>query len=58
MKHRFQRYTICTEIFSTFHARVEYISAHSNECTHTDRQTKVKTEYLPVSFRSLGGYKK
>jgi len=34
MKHRFQRYIVRTEIFSTFHARVEYIcqhSAHSNQ---------------------------
>jgi len=43
---RFQRYIVHTEILSTFHARVEYISwrtihdsAHSNECAHTDRQT-------------------
>ena len=26
MKHRFQRYIVRTEVFSTFHARVEYIS--------------------------------
>jgi len=30
------------------------LSAHRH--THTDRQTKVKTVYLPVSLRSLGGY--
>ena len=43
MKHRFQLYIVRTEIFSTFHARVEYISwrtildsAHSNEYAHTD----------------------
>jgi len=46
MKHRFQRYIVRTEIFSTFHTQVEYISqrticdsAYSNECAHTDRQT-------------------
>jgi len=29
MKHRFQRHTVRTEIFSTFHARVEYISGEN-----------------------------
>jgi len=30
------------------------LSAHRH--AHTDRQTKVKTVYPPVSLRSLGGY--
>jgi len=32
------------------------LKVHRN--THTDRQTKVKTVYPPVSLRSLGGYNK
>jgi len=67
IKYGFQQHIVCTEIYSTFHARVEYISrqtihdsAHSNECTytHTDRHTKVKTVYLPASFCPLGRYNK
>jgi len=55
MKHRFQQYIVRTEKFSTFYARLEYISrrtildsTHSNECAHTDRQThKSETLYPP-----------
>jgi len=54
IKRRFQWYIVCTEIFVTFHARVEYISrrtirhfVHSNQWdwvrTDTDGHTKVKT---------------
>jgi len=31
IKRRFQQNLVCTEILSTFHTRVKYISAHSNE---------------------------
>jgi len=69
MKHRFQRYIVRTEInivnfshTSRIHssAKIRH-SAHSyewTECaqTHTDRHTKVKTVYPPVSLHSLGGY--
>jgi len=54
------------EIFSTFHARVKYISSEQyvipllktglSAHTQTHRQTKVKTVYPPVSPHSLGGY--
>jgi len=60
MTHRFQRYIVRTEIFSTFHARVEYIflgeqyvippiqmSAHTNRQTHKSENS--------ISAR-LGGY--
>jgi len=62
IKRRFQRYMVLTEIISTFHAWVKYISqqsAHSNQWhwAHTDRHTKVKTLCPPVSLRSLGRHK-
>jgi len=44
-KRRFQRYIARTEIFSTFHARVEYISqhsAHSNQWDWVRTQTHTK----------------
>jgi len=67
IKLRFQQYLVHTEILSTFHTRVEYISwrtirhsAHSktelSAHRHTRRHTKVKTVYLPVLLRSLGRY--
>jgi len=37
---------------------VEDRSAHSLTHRHTHRHTEVKTVYLPVSLRSLGGYNK
>ena len=69
MKHRFQRYIVRTKMLSTFHTRVEYIPRRTIHCwrldwvhTHTDgqtdRQTKVKTVYPPVSLRWHGGYEK
>ena len=34
------------------------LSAHRHTHTQTDRQTKVKTVYPPISLRSLDGYNK
>ena len=65
MKHRFQWYIVHTEILSTFHARVEYISGEQyviplledwTECSQTDthRHTKVKTvssSFTPFTWR-------
>ena len=35
----------------------ECAQTHRQTNSQTDRQTKVKTVYPPVSLRSLGGYK-
>ena len=55
MKHRFQRYIVRTEILSTFHARVEYISGEqyvippiqSNQWIglSVHKHTEMKTSY-------------
>jgi len=67
IKRRFQRYIVRTEIFSTFHARVEYstsfrpfkpmgLSAHRHTHTHTHTHTHkteniVSTSFTPFTWR-------
>jgi len=60
MKHRFQRYIVHTEIYSTLHTSQIHFSVNNTLLKtglsvhrHTDRHTKV---YPPVSLHSLGGY--
>jgi len=47
IKRRFQRCIVRMEIFSTFHARVEYviplIQTNGTECVRTHTRTQVKT---------------
>jgi len=72
MNHRFQRYIVHTEISSTFHARVKYISvktcsyirqngfaAMTSQSIYRLRTDTQKWKQSPtVSLRSLGGYNK
>ena len=67
IKRRFKRYIVRTEIFSTFHARVEYvippIQINGTECAQTHTQTHIHTHthkseniISAILLRSLGGY--
>ena len=60
MKHWFQRYIVRMEIFSTFHARVEYISRkqyvimpiqiNGTECTQTHKSENIiSASFTPFS---------
>jgi len=65
IKRRFQRYIVRTEIFSTFHARVEYISVKtvisgkmdlptpcSNDCAQTHKSENITSaSFTPFTWR-------
>ena len=62
MKHRFQLCIVVrkhcqlfTHESNTF-LDEQYTDEDWTECAQTDTQTKLKTVYLSVSLRSLGGY--
>jgi len=61
MKHRFQRYIVRTEILSTFHTRVEYISrqtirhfARSNEWDANAKKCQKPCQKQPLPLETRG----